>query len=63
MSHASPRTVAAPPPSPVSAKPLPNRVFSVVLQPDEDVEWTWIHTADGISYVNGYAIVKVPTAR
>ena len=57
------RTVTAPPPSPASAKPLPNQVVSVVLQPDEDVEWTWMHTADGVSYVNGYTIVKVPPAQ
>jgi hypothetical protein len=62
MSHApspaSPRTVTAPPPSLVSMKPLPNRVFSVVLQADEDVEWTWMHTAEGVSYVSGYTIIK-----
>ena len=56
----SPRTVAAPPPSPPSMKPLPNRVFSVVLEADEDVEWTWMHTADGVSYVTGYTVVKKP---
>ena len=39
-------------------KSLPNRVFSVVLQADEDVEWTWMHTAEGVSYVNGYTIIK-----
>ena len=62
MSHApspaSPRTVTAPSPSLVSMKPLPNRVFSVVLQADEDVEWTWMHTAEGVSYVSGYTIIK-----
>jgi hypothetical protein len=39
-------------------KPLPNRVFSVDLQADEDVEWTWMHTAEGVSYVTGYTIIK-----
>jgi hypothetical protein len=39
-------------------KPLPNRVFSVVLEGDEDVEWAWTHTTDGISYVSGYTIIK-----
>jgi hypothetical protein len=61
MSHVptlSPRTVHAPPPSPASMKPLPNRVFSVVLQSDEDVEWTWMHTTDGVSYVTGYTIIQ-----
>jgi hypothetical protein len=58
MSHDTPRTVMAPPPSPASMKSLPNRVFSVVLQADEDVEWAWTHTADGTSYVSGYTVVK-----
>ena len=57
-SPASPRTVTAPPPSLVSMKTLPNRVFSVVLQADEDVEWTWMHTVEGVSYVTGYTIIK-----
>ena len=57
-SSASSRTVTAPPPSPASMKPLPNRVFSVVLQADEDVEWSWMHTADGVSYVTGYTVIK-----
>lgn len=57
------RTVSAPPPSPVSAKPLPNRVLSVVLKADEDVEWTWTTSADGVSYVTGYAIVKRVSTR
>jgi hypothetical protein len=43
-------------------KPLPNRVFSVVLEADEDVEWTWMHTADGISYVSGYDVIKRESA-
>jgi len=60
MSHQSPRTVTAPAPSPASMKPLPNRVFSVVLKADEEVEWSWTHTADGVSYVSGYTVVKKP---
>jgi len=28
------------------------------LEADEDVEWTWTSTVDGVSYVSGYAIVK-----
>lgn len=51
------RTVNAPQPSPAAMKPLPNRVFSVTLEADETVEWTWTHTADGVSYVSGYSIV------
>ena len=58
MSSQPQRTVTAPPPSPASAKSLPNRVLSVVLEADEDVEWTWMHTADGVSYVSGYTVVK-----
>jgi hypothetical protein len=54
----SPRTIAAPRPSPASAKTPLNRVESVVLGPDEDVEWIWTHTLDGSSYVSGYTIVK-----
>jgi hypothetical protein len=58
MPSSTARTVTAPPPSPASLKPLPNRVFSVVLEADEDVEWTWMHTADGVSYVTGYTVIK-----
>jgi RES domain len=50
--------VAAPPPAPASSKPLPNRVFSVVLKADEDVEWAWTSSPDGVSYVTGYTIVR-----
>jgi hypothetical protein len=28
------------------------------LDEDEDVEWTWTHTADGKSVVTGYIITK-----
>jgi hypothetical protein len=52
------RTILAPQPSPASLKPVLNRVESVILGPDEDVEWIWVHTPEGVSYVNGYAIVK-----
>jgi hypothetical protein len=54
----SSRTILAPPPSPASAKPVVNRVESVILGPEEDVEWIWAHTPEGVSYVNGYIIVK-----
>ena len=33
-------------------------VISVELNEDEDVEWTWTHTADGKSVVTGYIITK-----
>jgi hypothetical protein len=55
------RTILAPPPSPASFKPILNRVESVILGPDEEVEWIWAHTPEGVSYVNGYAIVKRET--
>jgi hypothetical protein len=57
-SQPSRRTILAPLPSPASLRPVLNRVESVVLGPDEDVEWIWAHTPEGVSYVNGYAIVK-----
>lgn len=58
VSQPDQRTVTAPPPSPASAKPLPNRIFSVVLRGNEDVEWIWTHSTDGVSYVSGYKIVE-----
>ena len=61
VSQESQRTLEAPHPSPLSAKALPNRVFSVVLGADEDVEWIYTHTQDGVSYVTGYTIVKKET--
>lgn len=50
--------VQAPGPAAVSGRVPPNRVESVVLQPGEDVVWTWTHDRDGASYVNGYRIIK-----
>ena len=52
------RTVSAPPPSRALASTPANRVFSVILGADEDVQWVWTHAADGVSYVSGYTIVK-----
>jgi hypothetical protein len=60
MSQQKPRIVTAPPPSPALGTPLPNGILSVVLDADEDVEWIWTHTADGHSYVSGYAITPIP---
>jgi hypothetical protein len=54
------RTVIAPSPMLVSASVPLNRVLSVVLAADEDVEWTWSST-EGASYVSGYTIVKRET--
>jgi len=36
---------------------LPNRVLSVVLSDDEDVEWAWRSTLDSVSYLSGYSVV------
>ena len=52
------RTVAAPAPSFASAMLPANRVLSVDLQADEDVEWITTSTADGMTYVSGYTITK-----
>jgi hypothetical protein len=38
--------------------PPANTVVSVVLQPGDDVIWTWATTPDGGSYVSGYTIIK-----
>jgi len=52
------RTVAAPQPFPHSARRPPNLVLTVTVGDDEEVEWLWATTQDGISYVSGYNIVK-----
>ena len=57
-SKTSHRSVIAPAPSPATTNPLPNRVLSVILNADEDVEWIWTSSADGVSYVSGYTLVK-----
>jgi hypothetical protein len=51
------RSVYAPRPERGTESPA---VVSVVLDEDEDVEWTWTHTADGKSVVTGYIISKSP---
>jgi hypothetical protein len=57
-SQSTQRTIDAPPLAPVLSKPLPNRVFSVMLKSDEDVEWTRTTSPDGVNYLSGYTIVK-----
>jgi hypothetical protein len=52
------RTITAPAPSFAGATLPPNRVLSVELKPDEEVEWTTTSTADGTTYVSGYTILK-----
>jgi len=57
--HRKARIVQPPPSTPGrSAMPPPSTVVSVVLQPGEDVEWTWASTPDGGAYVSGYTIVR-----
>jgi hypothetical protein len=50
--------VNAPAPSPATTNLLPGQVLSVILGADEDVEWTWTSSADRVSYVSGYTVVK-----
>jgi len=38
-------------------------VISVELDEDEEVEWTWTHTADGRSVVTGYTSSREPISR
>ena len=59
LRDAESRVVQAPGPTLTASTALPlNRVTSVVLQPGEDVVWTWTSTPDGGSYVSGYTIVE-----
>jgi hypothetical protein len=55
------RTITAPPPSAHSPTVPANRVLSVVVADDEEVEWIWTSTADGTSYVSGYRILRRPS--
>jgi hypothetical protein len=42
-----------------SSSPIPaNRVISIELDDDEDVNWTWTLLSDGTKYVNGYTVIK-----
>ncbi|MFB2895248.1 hypothetical protein ACE1CI_20255 [Aerosakkonemataceae cyanobacterium BLCC-F50] len=53
------RTVFAPQPTLVLSSNLPaNRIISVELNDNEDVEWMWATLPDGTKYVSGYIIVK-----
>jgi len=52
------RTIPAPQPFPHSAVNLPDRVLTVTIEDDEEVQWLWTTTQDGINYVSGYNIVK-----
>jgi hypothetical protein len=53
------RTVFAPQPVFVPpAEPPANRVISVELNDDEEVEWGWTLLPNGQRYVSGYTIIK-----
>lgn len=41
-----------------SSQPPANRVISIELGDDEDVEWLWASMPDGSKYVSGYTIVQ-----
>jgi hypothetical protein len=43
-----------------SVQPPANRVVSVDLEEDEEVQWTWTYLPDGQKYVSGYTIIKKP---
>lgn len=58
MKENNKRTVFAPQPVLVSASIPSNRVISVKLNSDEDIDWTWMSLPDGTRYVGGYRIVK-----
>lgn len=47
------------PASPIQA----NRVLSVWLEEDEDVQWTWTYWPNGENSITGYTIVKKTTER
>ena len=50
------RTVNAPPPAGGSGQLPANRVLSVEVGEDEEVEWTWTHLPGGGRYASGYTI-------
>jgi hypothetical protein len=51
------RIVNAPISGPINLLPQ-NRVISVELNKNEDVQWIWTHTSSGQSYVSGYEIIE-----
>ncbi|PZD70314.1 hypothetical protein C1752_14315 [Acaryochloris thomasi RCC1774] len=53
------RTVFAPQSAlDASAQEPANRVISVELAEDEDVQWIWMSLPEGTAYVSGYNIIK-----
>jgi hypothetical protein len=52
------RIVSAPLPYPIGSSLPANRVLSVALSDNEEVEWLWASAANGVSYVCGYNILK-----
>lgn len=58
------RVVVAPTPNFPPGTPLPaNRVGTVVLRPDEEVEWLWTARPDGAKYVSAYRIHRTAARR
>ena len=53
------RVVLAPEPELMARQDAPNRVLSVNLKPEEDVEWLWTSLPFGGRYVSGYRILKI----
>jgi hypothetical protein len=59
------RIVNAPTSSTINSLPQ-NRVISVELKKNQDVQWIWSYTSSGQSYVSGYEIIEedsVPTKK
>jgi hypothetical protein len=54
------RTILAPP---AVGEGVVNRVNSVIVADDEDVEWEWTNSPDGTRFVSGYTIVPRPIPR
>ncbi|MEM9541614.1 MAG: hypothetical protein AAGA60_19230 [Cyanobacteria bacterium P01_E01_bin.42] len=53
------RIVSAPQPTfAASSQPPTNRVLSVELGENENVEWVWTSLPDGTRYVSGYTIIQ-----
>lgn len=55
------RIVTAPQPIFAALSQLPaNRVISIQLNNEEEVEWNWTFLPDGQKFVSGYTIIKKP---
>jgi hypothetical protein len=47
-------------PAPIGRNAV-NRINSVVVAEDQDVQWQWIHLPDGGRFVSGYRLVPRST--